>query len=144
VSRTCVVLLVVSGGIIETGLEFVVEPEDIVVVAGAALVWNCSAVSSVGLPAPNITWLKDGRVIGDRRRSVLPSGALSIRRIVQRPGTQGDEDIYECLATNTIGSITSRPVLLRIACMSNSKLTPWFNLSVITFPYSLLIKMRHK
>jgi len=113
----CAVLLSVSGGIIETGLEFVVEPEDTDAVAGSSLVWNCSAVSSVGLPAPNITWLKGGREIGDGRRSVLPNGALSIQRIVQRPGTQGDEDVYECLATSSIGSIASRPVLLRIACM---------------------------
>jgi len=112
-----VVLLTASARVIETGLEFVAEPEDVTVAAGTSLVWNCSAVSTAGLPAPNITWLKDGRVIGDGRRSVLPSGALSIRRIVQRPGSQGDEDIYECLATNSIGSITSRPVLLRIACM---------------------------
>lgn len=125
-----VVLFTVSGGVIETGLEFVVEPEDVVVVPGSSLVWNCSAASSTGLPAPNITWLKDGRVIGDGRRSVLPSGALSIRRIVQRTHTQGDEDIYECLATNSIGSITSRPVLLRIACMSRNKLTPCCILSV--------------
>jgi len=110
----------VSGGIIETGLQFVVEPEDVVVVAGASLVWNCSAVSLAGLPAPDITWLKRGRPIGNGRQSVLPSGALSIRRIVQRSGGHGDEDTYECLATNTIGSITSRPVLLRIACMSTS------------------------
>jgi len=112
-----------SGGVIETGLQFVVEPEDVVVVAGASLLWNCSAVSSAGLPAPNITWLKHGRLIGDGRQSVLPSGALSIRRIVQRPSGHGDEDTYECLATNSIGSITSRPVLLRIACMSSCKLT---------------------
>jgi len=117
VTACCAVLVLVSGGITETGLEFVVEPEDIDVAAGSSLVWNCSAVSSAGLPAPNITWLKDGKVIGNGRRSVLPNGALSIRRIVQRPSTQGDEDVYECLATNSIGSITSRPVLLRIACM---------------------------
>jgi len=113
----CVVLFSVSGGSLETGLEFVVEPEDIVVARGTSLVWNCSAVSSPGLPPPTITWLKDGRLIGDGRLSVLPSGALSIRRIVQRPRTQGDESIYECLATNSIGTITSRPVLLRIACV---------------------------
>jgi len=106
-----------SGGVIETGLEFVLEPEDVVVVAGTSLVWNCSAASAAGLPSPSITWLKNGRVIDDSRRSVLPGGALSIRRIVQQPDTQGDEDVYECLATNIIGSITSRPVLLRIACM---------------------------
>ena len=109
-------LLLVSGGVIETGLEFVVEPEDVVVVVGASFVWNCSAVSSAGLPAPNITWFKDGRLIGDGRRSVLPSGALRFRKIIQRPGTSGDEDVYECLAMNSIGSIISRPVLLRIAC----------------------------
>jgi len=114
---SCIVWLTVIAGVIETGLEFVIEPEDVIVAPGTSLVWNCSAVSSTGLPSPNITWLKNGRVIGDGRRSVLPSGALSIRRIVQRPGNQGDEDIYECLATNSIGSITSRPVLLRIACM---------------------------
>lgn len=113
-----------GGGIIETGLEFVIEPEDVVVITGVSFVWNCSAVSSTGLPVPTITWLKDGQLIGDGRRSVLPSGALSIRKIVQRPSTQGDEDIYECLATNSVGSITSRPVLLRIACMSCCKLIP--------------------
>lgn len=107
-----------SGSVIETGLEFVVEPEDIIAVAGESLVWNCSAVSLAGLLAPDITWLKDGRLIGTNgRMSVLPSGALSFRRVIQRPGGRGDEDIYECLATNSIGSITSRPVLLRIACM---------------------------
>jgi len=114
---SCAFLLSGTGGSIETGLQFVIEPDDIVVAVGSSLVWNCSAVSSAGLPAPNITWLKDGRLIGDGRRSVLPTGALSIRKIVQRPGNQGDEDIYECLATNSIGSLTSRPVLLRIACM---------------------------
>lgn len=106
-----------SDGVIEVGLEFVVEPEDIDVVVGSSLVWNCSAVSSLGLPAPNITWLKASRQIVNGRRSVLPNGALSIQRIVQRSGSQDDEDVYECLATNSIGSITSRPVLLRIACM---------------------------
>jgi len=116
------VLFSVRGGIIETGLEFVLEPEDIDVAAGSSLVWNCSAVSAEGLAAPNITWLKGGRLIGNGRRSVLPNGALRIQRIVQRPATQGDEDVYECLATNSIGSITSRPVLLRIACMSTLKL----------------------
>jgi len=118
-AETVCVLFTVTGSIVETGLEFVVEPQDVVAVAGSSLVWNCSAVSSPGLAAPNITWLKNGRLIGDGRRSVLPSGALSIRRVVQRPGTQDDEDIYECLATNIVGSITSRPVLLRIACMWN-------------------------
>jgi len=112
----CAVLFSVIGAVIETGLEFVVEPEDVDVAVGSSLVWNCSALSSAGLPAPNITWLKGGRLIGDGRRYVLPNGALSIQQIVQRPGANGDEDVYECLATNSIGSITSRPVLLRIAC----------------------------
>lgn len=101
----------------DIGLTFTDEPSDIVVGRGQSVVWNCSAVSSDGASAPNMTWFKSGQRLSDSRRMVLENGSLYIQRVIQnlRRGTS-DEDIYECMATNEIGSILSRPAWLHIAC----------------------------
>ena len=107
---------------LETGLLFAVEPRDVVAVRGQPLLWHCSAVSGPGAAPPNVTWFKNGQEVGDNRRTVLANGTLLIRR-VRGPGVPGaggssDEDTYECMAANDVGSILSRPALLSLACMS--------------------------
>ncbi|KAI0226727.1 hypothetical protein LSAT2_022817, partial [Lamellibrachia satsuma] len=53
-------------GTLETGLEFLKQPEDVIVVRNSAVLLNCTATGDAA--SVNITWLKDGLLVNDARR----------------------------------------------------------------------------
>ena len=102
----------------ETGLEFLTQPDDVIAVRNSALWLNCTAAGSVAVKAENITytWLKDSQVVNDARRVVLPNGTLFIKRVIaKKQPRRSDEGTYECIARNHIGAIISRKATLQIA-----------------------------
>ena len=106
----------------ETGLEFLTQPDNVIAVRNSALWLNCTAAGSVAVEADvkaeNITytWLKDSQVVNDARRVVLPNGTLFIKRVIaKKQPRRSDEGTYECIARNHIGAIISRKATLQIA-----------------------------
>lgn len=98
----------------ETGLEFLKQPEDVIVVRNSAVLLNCTATGDAA--SVNITWLKDGLLVNDARRSVLSNGSLYIKRVIaKKQPRRSDEGTYECIARNDIGAIISRKARLQIA-----------------------------
>ena len=99
------------------GLHLVEQPKNVIVVRNQQLLLPCSAVDDNGL-AVNITWLKDGELLNERRRHVLNNGSLLIRRVFKRKDNdKNDEGKYECLAKTAVGIISSPPADVHVASM---------------------------
>ena len=90
------------------------EPEDIVVERKSTANLKCQASGS---PKPEITWLHNGKRIfqkgqaNDKRRFKMDNGNLHFIRIISRKD-QTDGGIYQCVATNSLGSAYSRNATL--------------------------------
>jgi hypothetical protein len=71
-------------------------------------------VEAVGVPAPTMSWFKDGQLIaeGSRYRIVTEGGRSSLYIDVAQPD---DNAWFQCLAGNIAGSATSR-AKLNVAC----------------------------
>ena len=109
------VLFSVSGDLserVELGIHFTEEPGDVILLRGSPFTLNCSALSSLddGAP-PQVSWLRDGAPLGqDIKHTLLPHGALYLRRVTRK--LEGD---YQCVATNSAGSIISRKAAVQTA-----------------------------
>ena len=84
--------------------------------AGNNLVLPCQVV---GMPAPSVSWFKEGSEIDDQ--FVMPDGTLTLRVTENEIPRQGI--IYYCIATNRIGrgsstiaSLRSRNVNVTLSC----------------------------
>ena len=66
---------------------------------------NCSFY---GHPLPNLNLLKDGRVLplNESEIEILPTGDMLLRHLITISSTE-DAGLYECVATNEFGSISS-------------------------------------
>ncbi|XP_068772902.1 roundabout homolog 4 isoform X3 [Struthio camelus] len=80
-----------------------------------------------GVPAPVVTWYRDGQPVGANRgdpgspRTLLPGGSLFFLRLDRR----ADEGVYTCVATNRLGTATSRNATLSVAALrENFRLQP--------------------
>ncbi|KFO21396.1 Protogenin [Fukomys damarensis] len=56
-----------------------------------------------GIPAPKMSWLKNGRKMHSNGRIKMYSSKLVINQIIPE-----DDAIYQCMAENTLGSVLSR------------------------------------
>ncbi len=90
-----------------TSPQFTTQPTD-VIAYGEALI----PCSSVGTPHPSVTWFKDNVQIVTSNRIVIDNaGALVVTALVPT-----DAGVYDCVASNSEGSIRSKTARLDIAC----------------------------
>lgn len=91
------------------------DPEDLVVVKGRSAILNCEARSSVrGL---KYSWLLNNKLIDFNETEGLllfKNGSLYIPNVSGKR-TNGLEGLYQCLVSNSIGSLLSLPAKLQIA-----------------------------
>ncbi|XP_033726119.1 protogenin-like [Pecten maximus] len=84
------------------------------------LLLNCSVTSSPRYGLPTITWLKNGVPLNlDNRISKTTNGSLFFRKVVnKRKRNITDEGLYDCLASNSKGTVLARRVKLEISGIS--------------------------
>nr|2YD9_A Chain A, RECEPTOR-TYPE TYROSINE-PROTEIN PHOSPHATASE S [Homo sapiens] len=91
----------------ETGEEpprFIKEPKDQIGVSGGVASFVCQAT---GDPKPRVTWNKKGKKVNSQRFETIEfdESAGAVLRI-QPLRTPRDENVYECVAQNSVGEIT--------------------------------------
>ncbi|NXU47972.1 ROBO1 protein, partial [Turnix velox] len=93
----------------DTPPRIVDPPQDLVVAQGTKARLRCRVE---GHPPPEVTWLKDGEVLGSPQPHLtfLPGGTLLFLPFL--PPHQG---VYLCRATNPLGVATSQQVTLALA-----------------------------
>ncbi|XP_053734831.1 vascular endothelial growth factor receptor kdr-like isoform X1 [Synchiropus splendidus] len=65
------------------------------------------ACLALGVPRPNITWLKNGALVKEGRGiSLSDDGILTIERV-----KKDDEGLYKCVATNVVGVVETSAVV---------------------------------
>ncbi|XP_051676319.1 contactin-5 [Oryctolagus cuniculus] len=102
---------------VDYGPVFVQEPDDIIFPTDSdekKVALNCE---SRGNPVPSYRWLRNGTEIdleSDYRYSLI-EGTF----IISNPSEAKDAGHYQCLATNTFGSILSREAILQFAYLGN-------------------------
>ncbi|XP_038617776.1 contactin-5 isoform X2 [Tachyglossus aculeatus] len=102
---------------VDYGPVFVQEPDDVVFPADSdekKVALDCEAR---GNPAPIYRWLQNGTEIdleSDYRYSLIEGNF-----IISSPSEAKDSGYYQCLASNTFGSILSREAILQFAYLRN-------------------------
>ncbi|XP_038936629.1 contactin-5 isoform X3 [Rattus norvegicus] len=102
---------------VDYGPVFVQEPDDIIFPTDSdekKVALNCEVR---GNPSPTYRWLRNGTEIdleSDYRYSMI-DGTF----IINNPSESRDSGLYQCLATNTFGSILSREATLQFAYLGN-------------------------
>ncbi|XP_071487948.1 roundabout homolog 2-like [Diadema antillarum] len=94
--------------------RFVEQPKSLIVKRGDPAQFECRAE---GKPPPTIRWFKDGRPlrIGGRRSILDASGTLFFLEVIgSRQGGQ-DGGLYQCEASNSLGTVFSNNATLEIA-----------------------------
>ncbi|XP_042881364.1 protein sax-3-like isoform X1 [Penaeus japonicus] len=95
--------------------EITEHPTDLLVPRNEPATLNCHAV---GRPDPEITWYKDGKPfdLHNKRHVQLKTGGLFFLKVLQ---TKKDNDagVYWCVASNSVGKVTSRNATLEIAIL---------------------------
>uniref|UniRef100_A0A8B9QJU2 Ig-like domain-containing protein n=1 Tax=Apteryx owenii TaxID=8824 RepID=A0A8B9QJU2_APTOW len=100
--------------LIVSPIVFPIHPSDLAARGDQPATLRCRAD---GVPTPTVTWYRDGQPVGTSRddagspRMLLPGGSLVFLRLKQ--GT--DEGIYTCVATNRLGTATSRNATVSVA-----------------------------
>uniref|UniRef100_A0A8C0ITE3 Ig-like domain-containing protein n=1 Tax=Chelonoidis abingdonii TaxID=106734 RepID=A0A8C0ITE3_CHEAB len=95
------------------------HPTDLVVRWDQPATLNCRVAGS---PAPTIAWYRNGEYVETSKdnvysqRTLLPDGSLFFLRLNQRKG-QSDEGVYTCVATNHLGTASSKNASLYIAAL---------------------------
>ncbi|TFK06313.1 trans-L-3-hydroxyproline dehydratase [Platysternon megacephalum] len=95
------------------------HPTDLVVRWDQPATLNCRVAGS---PAPTIEWYRHGEYVETSKdnvysqRTLLPDGSLFFLRLNQRKG-QSDEGVYTCVATNHLGTASSKNASLYIAAL---------------------------
>ncbi|XP_043389803.1 roundabout homolog 4 isoform X4 [Chelonia mydas] len=95
------------------------HPTDLVVRWDQPATLNCRVAGS---PAPSIEWYRNGEYVETSKdnvysqRTLLPDGSLFFLRLNQRKG-QSDEGVYTCVATNHLGTASSKNASLYIAAL---------------------------
>uniref|UniRef100_A0A8C5S328 Ig-like domain-containing protein n=1 Tax=Laticauda laticaudata TaxID=8630 RepID=A0A8C5S328_LATLA len=84
--------------------QFIKHPVDQIGVSGGVASFVCQAT---GDPKPRVTWNKKGKKVNSQRFETIEydDGAGAVLRI-QPLRTPRDENIYECVAQNSVAEIT--------------------------------------
>ena len=94
------------------------SPDTVVAQKKFPFLLNCSAYSPPQYRPINYTWYKNGQPLAlDRRVQVVDNGSLYFQSIKRRKRKfkTNDEGFYECLLTNSVGTVIARRVNLKIA-----------------------------
>ncbi|XP_029421177.1 receptor-type tyrosine-protein phosphatase S isoform X8 [Nannospalax galili] len=114
-------LLLAGGGAAEEPPRFIKEPRDQIGVSGGVASFVCQAT---GDPKPRVTWNKKGKKVNSQRFETIEfdesSGAV-LR--IQPLRTPRDENVYECVAQNSVGEIT---VHAKLTVLREDQLPPGF------------------
>ncbi|XP_012220960.1 neogenin isoform X2 [Linepithema humile] len=107
------------------GLDFIIEPRDVVVEQGGPARLDCEARSVFG--APSISWRTDDgqpiSFIGDTYRSQLANNSLYINSVYT--GSAEVTGSYQCLASvDNVGSIVSRTATIKLASLPGFEREP--------------------
>ncbi|XP_054280101.1 protogenin B-like [Macrosteles quadrilineatus] len=115
-----VVLLTGSSKGLELGLQFGVEPEDLVASRNKPALLQCSS------PSPNVTfqWTLDDKLlplVNNSRIQLSSNGSLIFKKLFHKKAGHGvsDQGVYRCIVRSNVGAIISRPAVLRFASMSH-------------------------
>ncbi|XP_063085226.1 receptor-type tyrosine-protein phosphatase S isoform X12 [Cavia porcellus] len=116
-----VLVLLVGGCAAEEPPRFIKEPKDQIGVSGGVASFVCQAT---GDPRPRVTWNKKGKKVNSQRFETIEfdesSGAV-LR--IQPLRTPRDENVYECVAQNSVGEIT---VHAKLTVLREDQLPPGF------------------
>ncbi|XP_011334022.1 neogenin isoform X4 [Ooceraea biroi] len=107
------------------GLDFTIEPQDVVVEQGGPARLDCAATSVFG--TPSIHWRTDDgqpiTFIGDSYRSQLANGSLYINSVYA--GSAELTGSYQCLASiDNVGAIVSRTATIKLASLPGFEREP--------------------
>ncbi|XP_012064282.1 PREDICTED: neogenin [Atta cephalotes] len=107
------------------GLDFTIEPRDVVVEQGGSASLDCEAKSVLG--TPSIQWRTDDgqpiTFIGDSYRSQLANGSLYINSVYA--GSAELIGSYQCLASiDNVGAIVSRTATIKLASLPGFEREP--------------------
>lgn len=120
--RTPIILLCAVGAILIAPItgqyrspEITEHPADLLVPRNEPATLNCHAV---GRPHPEITWYKDGKPfeLHKGRHVQLDTGGLFFLKVLRTPNNN-DAGVYWCVASNSVGKVTSRNATLEIAVL---------------------------
>nr|AAA42309.1 protein tyrosine phosphatase [Rattus norvegicus]AAC37657.1 leukocyte common antigen-related phosphatase [Rattus norvegicus]prf//2001393A protein Tyr phosphatase 2 [Rattus norvegicus] len=114
-------VLLARGCLAEEPPRFIREPKDQIGVSGGVASFVCQAT---GDPKPRVTWNKKGKKVNSQRFETIDfdesSGAV-LR--IQPLRTPRDENVYECVAQNSVGEIT---VHAKLTVLREDQLPPGF------------------
>ncbi|XP_035311296.1 receptor-type tyrosine-protein phosphatase S isoform X1 [Cricetulus griseus] len=114
-------ILLARGCSAEEPPRFIKEPKDQIGVSGGVASFVCQAT---GDPKPRVTWNKKGKKVNSQRFETIDfdesSGAV-LR--IQPLRTPRDENVYECVAQNSVGEIT---VHAKLTVLREDQLPPGF------------------
>nr|XP_025717083.1 receptor-type tyrosine-protein phosphatase S isoform X4 [Callorhinus ursinus] len=115
------VVLLVGGCAAEEPPRFIKEPKDQIGVSGGVASFVCQAT---GDPKPRVTWNKKGKKVNSQRFETIEfdQSAGAVLRI-QPLRTPRDENVYECVAQNSIGEVT---VHAKLTVLREDQLPPGF------------------
>ncbi|XP_037679832.1 receptor-type tyrosine-protein phosphatase S isoform X7 [Choloepus didactylus] len=114
-------VLLVGGCVAEEPPRFIREPKDQIGVSGGVASFVCQAT---GDPKPRVTWNKKGKKVNSQRFETIEfdESAGAVLRI-QPLRTPRDENVYECVAQNSVGEIT---VHAKLTVLREDQLPPGF------------------
>lgn len=114
-------VLLARGCLAEEPPRFIREPKDQIGVSGGVASFVCQAT---GDPKPRVTWNKKGKKVNSQRFETIDfdesSGAV-LR--IQPLRTPRDENVYECVAQNSVGEIT---IHAKLTVLREDQLPPGF------------------
>ncbi|XP_034854192.1 receptor-type tyrosine-protein phosphatase S isoform X8 [Mirounga angustirostris] len=115
------VVLLVGGCAAEEPPRFIKEPKDQIGVSGGVASFVCQAT---GDPKPRVTWNKKGKKVNSQRFETIEfdQSAGAVLRI-QPLRTPRDENVYECVAQNSVGEVT---VHAKLTVLREDQLPPGF------------------
>ncbi|XP_076977176.1 receptor-type tyrosine-protein phosphatase S isoform X4 [Tamandua tetradactyla] len=114
-------VLLIGGCAAEEPPRFIKEPKDQIGVSGGVASFVCQAT---GDPKPRVTWNKKGKKVNSQRFETIEfdESAGAVLRI-QPLRTPRDENVYECVAQNSVGEIT---VHAKLTVLREDQLPPGF------------------